>query len=50
MTVAALRELQAVAARVASALALTTGIRGAIADDILELADLVQSHHEVGTS
>ena len=48
MTVAALRELQAVAARVASALALTTGICNAVADDVMEIADVVLAHHEGG--
>lgn len=46
MTVAALRELQAAAARAARATALMTGIHNALVDDILELADLILGHHE----
>ena len=48
MTVAALRELQAAAARAARARALTTGLRGEIADDVLELVDLILSRRDGG--
>ena len=46
VTVADLGELQAVGARAAQARAFTAGIRGAIADDILELSDLILAWHE----
>lgn len=46
MSVANLRELQAAAARAARARAFTAGIRGAVADDILELSDLILAWHE----
>lgn len=48
MTVAALREIQATAAQVARARAWTTGLRGEIADDVLELVDLILSRRDGG--